>query len=693
VRISDVSIDSLHLSAGSIAQILRDYHASNVMQHHRVASIASQVGEFNIGAVREVSVDDVMRRGAGRQGATACPVRAVVPVAFNFRDEGVLADPGTNGFALVTVAMLFEFPMHRGEVPAHFRDCIRIDCSSTNADDIALSGLDGSLAADISAILVQFVHRYIGGTYPLPRAMGPLSTANEPIEVLTYAGPAQQIAIRSVPAGQKRSLEGETSIVTAFNPGNAAWAAFVSAQSLQREMPKLVHGIRGILEAADAMATHEPAVTFEDGFLNVTSAFQARTDARDSGTKSGGTWRMRICLGGATVQGAPTCVARPLDAVGGIATEVERKICSLVSALLLPAAISRRDDVRRSHDVKWMIEAGDSRVDSAGAELERQDARFLYTEIRRGGVLFHGVIDQLEAPGPPVVEFRYLRTPSSWGQFTFNAMTSWSPGCEIVAVDWNFGDGETNSSAGAGVAFVATHTFSGAGEFDVILQVKDSLGRVAVHQERIVVGRVTLEIGVPLATGPNRYRTPILLKSGNTPVPHIALQLVTPQGTQELTADQDGQMICDGDQVLFARPSIQQWSRDLTASGTVRVEALTGPLEWPVRVLDGESYGRVTSIVQLCDRMLTQIQLDSPQDAGKEHLRSLLVGVKEGLRHGSLSGLGALVEQNVPPGDGVPPGMPESRPSLDALRVSLERLAVSLERLTNDPRRAAEASR
>jgi PKD domain len=681
VQLGNLTIDSLHLSTSSIAQMLRDYHASSTIQHNRVVGIGNEIFEFNIGAVRDVSIDKTKRRGSGRRGTTAYPGRAIVPVAFNFRNAEVLADPGTNGSAIINVAMVFEFPVHRGIVPAHLYNHIRIDCSPTDTNDIKLFGLSRDREAEVATLLVQFVHRDLGGTFPLPRALGPLASSNEPVEVLTYVEPVEQIAIRSAPAKPPKPPKQESTPaespaeVTVFGPGNAGWAAFISEQSLRPELAKLGHGIRGILEA-DSTTKEKTSVMLQDGCLSITSSSRSRDDAQRTGT-----WEMRIGLTTATVQGNRVCVAQSLGPTGNYAREEkEIKICNLVTEILSPIIFSATTNVEQSDfrlhgEVKDVAGAGRLRNNPDILKSEGQSARFLYAEIRRNGLLFHGVVDQVEAPSPPVAEFRYLRTPSSWTQFTFNAMTCWSPGCEITELRWDFGDGVTLSSSKPHIEFVVSHTFKRTGKFDVVLRIKDSLGRIAERKERINVGQVALEIGGPVAIGPNKYRTAISLKSGNTPVPRMTLQLATPHGNRELTADQDGRIILDDDQVLLARTLTRQWSQDLTDGGTVSVETAEGRVEWPVGIIDGESYARIVNVIQLCDRVLSEIYVDPIKDTQKEHLQSLLMDLKEGLLHGNFSGPAPLLDLYVPPTQGVRPELPERRQRLEALHVSLERLA------------------
>jgi hypothetical protein len=673
VQLGNLTIDSLHLSTSSILQMLRYFHSSSTIQHHRVVATGNEIFDFNIGAVRDVSIDKNMRRGSGRRGATAFPVRATVPVAFNYRSAEVLADPGTNGYAIINMAMLFELPVHRGVVPAHLYNHIRIDCTPTAANDITLFGLSKNREVEVATILTQFVHRDLGGTFPLPNALGPLASTNEPVQVLTYVEPAQQIVIRSAPAKPPKQVSSpaeSTADVAVFGAENAAWAAFISEQSVRPELEKLAHGIRGILES-DSTEKEKTSIVLEDGCLTITSSSRARADAQKTGVG-----QMRIGLTTATTpQGNRVCVARSLGAVSSFATEeTENKICNLVTDILSPIISSATATVRQN-EFRLNAGVGGSPTGPEVLKTEGQNARFLYAEIRRNGVLFHGVVDQVEAPSPPVAEFRYLRTPSSLTQFTFNAVTCWSAGGEITEVRWDFGDGVTVSSSGPNIEFVVSHTFKRAGKFEVGLQVKDSLGRIAEYKERIDIGQMALEIGRPVAIGENKFRTAISLKSGNTPVPKMTLKLATPHGNRELTADQDGRIILDDDQVLLARTLTRQWSQDLTDGGTVSVETAAGPVEWPVGIIDGESYARMINVIQLCDRVLSQIYLDPAKDTQKEHMQSMLIDLKEGLLQGKVSGMGPLGDLSMPTTRSVTAEVPESRQRLEALRVSLERLA------------------
>jgi hypothetical protein len=112
-------------------------------------------------------------------------------------------------------------------------------------------------------------------------------------------------------------------------------------------------------------------------------------------------------------------------------------------------------------------------------------------ESRSEALLVHGVIDHgLPAPAP-VARLVAVATPTP-GELLLTAGASWAPGDDVVAYDWEFGDGTTSSSAGTNASFAAEHTYP-PGSYSVCVEVIDSQGRSARHCISVQPGRLAIE--------------------------------------------------------------------------------------------------------------------------------------------------------------------------------------------------------
>ena len=118
--------------------------------------------------------------------------------------------------------------------------------------------------------------------------------------------------------------------------------------------------------------------------------------------------------------------------------------------------------------------------------------------------------------------------------------------------------------------------------------------------------------------------------------------------------------------------SSREWSDELTEPGTVTVETPYGRSDFPVGLMDGESYGRLVQVIQFCDQALSQLLQSPSATASKVQLWALLSDIKSSLREGTLAGAASLVELKPSADDPAFEGSSSRR--LEALHVLLEQL-------------------
>jgi PKD repeat protein len=123
----------------------------------------------------------------------------------------------------------------------------------------------------------------------------------------------------------------------------------------------------------------------------------------------------------------------------------------------------------------------------------------------------------VQAPTPPTVQFRISPTPAPVGvSVFFNASESQAiPPRTITSYSWDFGDGST------GTGVTQAHTYTGAGIYTVVLEVKDDAGASNRSTQNLTVGGgggvnpVAQLTGTPTAGKPNQRV--VFDASGSTP--------------------------------------------------------------------------------------------------------------------------------------------------------------------------------
>lgn len=245
MTLAGVPVDSIHITPDVATEILRDAHASGRLPHHRVLDDANRVTEVAIGSPRLCWIGVNKRRGSGRNGVEDYPLMVSIPVVLNTRDNRTIGDLGRNALAVVSVAMLYEVPVHNGTVPPWLKDSMRVDCTSTTLGDIEINGLvDPDLSA-VKAQLLQFVVRTFSGTFPMPASITSAVSFSPAIQIIAVPGPSPKLVVREYSEVVDRDAaigESDLRAIVGQREG-AAWSAIVSKA---RAGPMMTAALSGI---------------------------------------------------------------------------------------------------------------------------------------------------------------------------------------------------------------------------------------------------------------------------------------------------------------------------------------------------------------------------------------------------------------------------------------------------------------
>ena len=95
-----------------------------------------------------------------------------------------------------------------------------------------------------------------------------------------------------------------------------------------------------------------------------------------------------------------------------------------------------------------------------------------------------GIFEQNITIQAPVTSFTYTpETPIVNQAITFDATTSYDPDGNITSYDWNFGDGNTTNTTEK----MITHSYTSAGDYNVILTVTDDDGAMNAMSKPITI--------------------------------------------------------------------------------------------------------------------------------------------------------------------------------------------------------------
>jgi PKD repeat protein len=603
-----MAIDSLHFSVAAVRELLRASHEQGAGCWS--VDAGGRVFQFSVGAPRKVFVDETPRRGSGRHGTEALPLVAEVPVAYNHRDPDRLGDAGLNGVALVRVAMLFEVPRHSGRVPQHLKNHYRVDCSATQPSDVEVHPTQVDDTDSIAETIAVLVREHYGGTHPLPDYEYLPFSPTPPVRVVTRAGRSPQVILVTAGAtrGDDAQAKGSEDVpAVAFDPGEGArWIARVSSESLAPELAKLEHSVRGLASKSGEEIT-TPQARVEDGELVI------------GGSGKSGEREMRVSLERPTNVNAGLIQTRVVGEsdrlsadVAAVAGELLVAATGIPGQYLLP---SRPLLVGRNYPLEATV-------------------RLIRASLSREGLLLHGAIQQGgEERDSVIADFTALRSPESLLGQTCDASRSWAAGSEIVRLDWDFGDGTTESSADDALELVVTHEYAVEGEYEVTLTVTDARECRASRTRTLSVGALDLDVSVPLC-GDVGVVTALRLLSGRAPVEGAQLTVRSEDLHQELITDGDGAAMYEGPWAIFKPQPGSAPVISVGRDGWIHASGAAGEREWPVTIVRYETLKTSMRCVALCDTLLAADDLSERTDMA--YMPGLLRAIKATLLGGAL---------------------------------------------------------
>ena len=166
------------------------------------------------------------------------------------------------------------------------------------------------------------------------------------------------------------------------------------------------------------------------------------------------------------------------------------------------------------------------------------------------GIVIEGSLDAGPTSARPIAAFQVLESASNNATFLFNAQSSWCPGSHPASFHWDFGDGNSLTSAGANETFITYHTYS-PGKYRVCLTVTDTLGMSTTTCQEITVGELELSSSAPVSinmndwfvcAGSESFTFAFFLSSNNQPVENVHVTLASNSLTLSGHSDVDGRV-------------------------------------------------------------------------------------------------------------------------------------------------------
>ncbi|MGH8647557.1 MAG: hypothetical protein ACREX4_25085, partial [Gammaproteobacteria bacterium] len=105
----------------------------------------------------------------------------------------------------------------------------------------------------------------------------------------------------------------------------------------------------------------------------------------------------------------------------------------------------------------------------------RLDTRISSTTVSAFGAVLSGTL-RADPPRGPDADLAVLPLPERWR--LLSALSSWAPGDHIVAVEFDFGDGQSMNLPGAAAALAVPHEYA-AGRWTARVTISDGRGRSA----------------------------------------------------------------------------------------------------------------------------------------------------------------------------------------------------------------------
>lgn len=610
MQIAGINVDSLHITPEVVAEILRDAHAQGTLPHHWMLDLPGRVLEVALGATQRCWIGTDLRSGIGRKPTVAHPLMAAAPIAFNLRASGTLADQGICGTGTINLAVLMTPPINRGSVPAKFENSIRLDFSPTTGSDITLFAAQAIPEQDVRNAMLAYVKLVFSGTYPLPTGLNESLRREGAVHVTTSLSPVPQVIVRKleIPRDEKgrRIFSSDPPVGVLFGPQEgASWQVVATVPTLGIAFLRLGEAVQRLMwkgSSADDNAASPPAVKALDGAISITENHAGKKSAR----------AIRLV---------------PQSVYAG------KLMCSLAdSARSIPLrANAQAIDLIQALRGNGAAEA-DNRLDRPfGFRLR---ASLLQCDVRGSGLKFRGTAFRDTAQEVPVSDFTWYRMPGSVDTVTFYAMTSWSPASDIVAAEWDFGDGTVLSSSGQQLALVASHAYPRDGIYACTLKVTDSAGRQASSRQNVELGALRFVLATPRVQLDGRLTTRLRVTSGNTPA--AGAQFSFP-GHPMQTLDGDGFVIIDdSDAVPFGVVGISDGTMvRLGAAATAMVTWVGRQFSADMTVVDRATYLEIVRTTQICNRTIGSLSR-FPRTDGSAHLASLAEKTKRALRLGQL---------------------------------------------------------
>jgi PKD domain len=479
-----------------IQQILQAQHRAELLRHRYVRVYQDKRIELLLNSPTLLLVTDPQPDQLAR-------VRMTSRIHYRSRDLATAGDLGTTAAADVTVRAALR--LSTGD-PGQLVDTasLNVDWQETGHQDIVVHGVVASDANEVRDALLDFIRDYRGGRYVIPSIGSP----GQRVGSLAFRFLAGSNGMRVLVVGMNvgNVVKGDkTGIQQVFVQQD--WAMALSNDFMLREIRDSLrnhfgnrlpppHGSTPVQVSDQEVCTlpgpfgncidHSRQRVFVDhldvslqtGAIVFTGRLRVTTSAFYV-PDIGANFTVPVTLSIETNQSLQISVGRTEVDVTGVFADIANFLSGGAIETIIKNGVQSalQTSLQQGQISGFFSSELLNQFASLGGTADLGiTSRATSVEIRSDALIMHGEVTVMNRSAQPHAAFVSLRPENALTRRILHAGPSWAPGGRITEYHWDFGDGQSERSAGDTTRFVTEHDYQ-PGVYNTCLTVSDDLGR------------------------------------------------------------------------------------------------------------------------------------------------------------------------------------------------------------------------